>query len=270
MPELPEVETIRRSLGGIEGSCIRAVSASGASLRRSVPLAELESAVGKRITRTSRLGKYLLLHLSDGSCLVFHFGMSGTLLLRPALAPLQEHEHVAFALEPRGALVLHDPRRFGLVRVIARGEWPSELTMLGPDAWHGSYSAEDLFAHSRGRRASVKAWLMDQRTLAGLGNIYACEALHLAGIRPGRAAGRLTRAEVARLHRAIRTTLAEAIAAGGSSIADFRDSNGKPGYFQHRFRVYDRAGEPCRACGTTIRQRVLAGRSTFYCPRCQR
>lgn len=268
MPELPEVETIRRSLLPLRGATLTDVEVTFGQLRRPVTKGQLTPAVGERIVDLERHGKYLLVHLSRGLVLLFHFGMTGTLLVRgPGWQP-RTHDHVWLLLDSGAALVLNDPRRFGLVR-LAEGPELDELQGLGPDAWSGTYDGAWLFGRSRLRKTSVKNWLMDQRVLAGLGNIYATEALHRAGIRPGRAAGRLRRREAEALHLAIRTTLAEAIEAGGSSISDFRDARGYPGYFQHRFRVYERAGEPCFACGTRIRRRVLGGRSTFYCPTCQ-
>lgn len=269
MPELPEVETIRRSLVSVEGARITRVQGRCVQLRQPLTTEDLRPALGQRIVGSSRRGKYLLLHLLDGAGLLFHFGMSGTLLVRAQAEPRREHDHLVLELEQGTSLVFHDPRRFGLVRFVANAEEPSEFAQLGPDAWCDPYDAEYLFAQSRHRRLAVKAWLMDQRVIAGLGNIYASEALFRAGIRPGRQARRLSRSECARLHWAIRTTLAEAITAGGSSISDFLDAQGRPGYFQHRFQVYERERQPCLHCGSPIRRRVLAGRSTYYCPRCQ-
>lgn len=268
MPELPEVETIRRSLLPLRGARLIGVEVASGQLRRPVAAAQLAPAIGTRIEDFERRGKFLLAHLSEGLVLLFHFGMTGTVLVREQGWCPRAHDHLWVNLDSGQVLVVNDPRRFGLVRLAPKGEL-EELRRLGPDAWSDAYDGAWLFAQSRARKTAVKNWLMDQRVLAGLGNIYATEALHRAGIRPRRAAGRLRRSEAEALHRAIRVTLAEAIEAGGSSISDFRDARGRPGYFQHRFRVYERAGQPCFSCGAPIRRCILAGRSSFYCPACQ-
>ncbi|MCX8073581.1 MAG: bifunctional DNA-formamidopyrimidine glycosylase/DNA-(apurinic or apyrimidinic site) lyase [Candidatus Binatia bacterium] len=268
MPELPEVETIRRSLVPCLGAEIALVKVHEPRLRRPVDEAALQAAAGCRISALERQGKYLILALSNEQILLLHFGMSGTLRLVPPDRAPEEHDHVEFFLADGRRCVVNDPRRFGLVWLGPR-EAASELAGLGPDALAAEFSPDYLRWASRRTARSIKNLLLDQRVVAGIGNIYANEALFVAGIRPSRSARRLTRAEIDRLHGALQVTLEEAIAAGGSSIADFHDSNGRPGYFQHRFRVYDRAGKPCGVCAAPVRRVVHTGRSSFYCPRCQ-
>lgn len=270
MPELPEVETTRRSLlPHVAGRRIRAVTVRERRLRR--PLADDFAAQlrGRRIAGAERRGKYLLFPLDDGRDLLVHLGMSGSLCLVPAATPPAAHDHVVIALEDGPALVFNDPRRFGLLRIGARAEL-DELRRVGPDPLLEAPTAEAWRALTRGRRQPIKTLLMDQRRLAGVGNIYASEALFAAGIRPRRRAASLTRAERQRLGAALQAVLARAVALGGSSISDYRDGEGNAGYFQIHHAVYDRAGQPCGRCATPIKRLVLGGRSTFYCPHCQR
>jgi formamidopyrimidine-DNA glycosylase len=224
--------------------------------------------IGRTIATIERRGKYLLLHLSGGQCLLAHLGMSGALLLQPRGVALRRHDHVRIQLSGGQQLTYNDPRRFGLLRVGGEHEF-AELRNVGPDPSSDAFALEQLVTLARGRKRPVKNLLMDQRALGGIGNIYANEILFRAGIRPGRQARRLTRRELTVLLRATRTVLRSAIRLGGSSISDYRDSDGNPGYFQLRLRVYDRAGQPCPHCATPIRRLVHAGRSSFYCPRCQ-
>jgi formamidopyrimidine-DNA glycosylase len=269
MPELPEVETIVEELrGAVVGRRIVAVTVRERRLRRLVA-PDLGTTITSRcITGVQRRGKFVLVAL-DGGCLelVAHLGMSGTLALRTAEAPARTHDHVVIALDDGRRLVLNDPRRFGLLSVQPVDRFP---TRLGLEPLGESFTGAALAALARRRRRPIKNLLMDQSLIAGLGNIYANEILATAGVRPGRAAGRLRRREHDAVVAATRTVLQEAIGRRGSSISDFRDLGGNPGGFQDRFLVYDRAGQPCRRCRTSIRQRVMAGRSTFYCPKCQR
>ena len=269
MPELPEVETVRRSLLPLVGRRIDAVDVVEPRLRRKVPADLAARVTGRRIERLERRGKYLLFHLSGGESLLTHLGMSGALLLQPAGTPPQAHDHLRFHLSGRMQLSYNDPRRFGLMRA-GKVDDHVELRNVGPDPLSASFSLADLAALSHGRKKPVKNLLMDQRLLGGIGNIYANEILYRAGIRPGRAARRLTRAELAALLHAMRAVLNNAIRLGGSSISDYRDGEGRAGHFQLRLRVYDRAGKPCRRCATPIRRAVHAGRSSFYCPNCQK
>jgi len=269
MPELPEVETVRRSLLPIVGRRIVRVDVVEPRLRRRVASDFAARITDHVIDAIDRHGKYLLFRLSSGECLLAHLGMSGALLLQPGGTAAEPHDHVRFIFADGEQLTYNDPRRFGLLRVGRMTEL-AELRNVGPDPLADDFAVADLAALARGRKKPVKNLLMDQQGLGGIGNIYANEILFRARIRPGRQARRLTRAELARLHEATRAVLAHAIELGGSSISDYRDGGGRPGYFQLRLAVYDRAGEPCRRCRTPIRRAVHAGRSSFYCPICQR
>jgi len=269
MPELPEVETVRRSLLSIVGRRVEAVEVIEPRLRRPVARDFARRLVGRIIERIERQGKYLLFPLSGGEYLLAHLGMTGALLLQPAGTPLQPHDHVRLRLSGDVQLTYNDPRRFGLLRAGALDEL-TELSNVGPDPLANGFSPQQLAALARGRKRPVKNLLMDQRALGGIGNIYANEILFRAGIRPSRPARRLTRRELSALLAATRAVLQSAIRHGGSSISDYRDSEGRTGYFQLRLRVYDRAGRPCPRCGTPIRRTVHAGRSSFYCRKCQK
>lgn len=269
MPELPEVETVRRTLAPLVGRCITAVDVRERRLRRPIQPGFAAALAGRTITAVDRRAKYLLFGLSGDAVLLAHLGMSGSLVLHPRGAPRRAHDHVVFSLSGGLELSFHDPRRFGMLRVAAPDDLP-ELKELGPDPVAAPPSPEALAAMARGRRKPVKNFLMDQRTLGGIGNIYASEILFLAGVRPGRAAGRLRRADIARLLEATARVLREAIELGGSSISDYRNGRGEPGYFQLRLKVYNRAGEPCPSCSAPVKRTVHAGRSSYYCPRCQR
>lgn len=270
MPELPEVETVRRSLAPhVLGRRITAVEVRDRRLRRPVAGDFEARLVGRRIGDLGRRGKYLLFELDDGQTLLAHLGMSGSLHLRERGGEAARHDHVVIEIDGSAAVVLNDPRRFGVMRV---GESTAfeELRSIGPDPLTTSRSADDWRREVRRRRMPIKSLLMDQRFLAGIGNIYANEMLFEAGIRPRRMASRLSRDELRRLESAMRLVLEKAVALGGSSISDFSDARGKPGYFQIHHAVYDRGGAPCPRCASPIRRVVVGGRGTFYCPRCQR
>ena len=269
MPELPEVETVRRSLLPIVGARIDSVEVREPRLRRVVAHDFALRLTGRVIHGIERRGKYLLFQLSEDEALLSHLGMSGALLLQPAGTPPETHDHVSLHLSDGRQVTFNDPRRFGLMRV-GRADEFEELGNVGPDPLSDDFSVHDLAALARGRKKPVKNLLMDQRALGGIGNIYANEILFRAGIRPGRQARRLTRTELQRLFDATRDILRRAIRLGGSSISDYRDGDGRPGYFQLRLKVYDRAGKPCARCRTPVRRAVHAGRSSFYCPACQR
>jgi formamidopyrimidine-DNA glycosylase len=269
MPELPEVETIRRSLLPIVGTRIEAVEVREPRLRRVVERDFAARLAGRLIHGIERRGKYLLFQLSGDEALLAHLGMSGALLLQPAGTFAETHDHVCLRLSDGRQVTFNDPRRFGLMR-IGRPHELVELGNVGPDPLSDAFSVRDLAAVARGRKKPVKNLLMDQRALGGIGNIYANEILFRAGIRPSRQARRLTRDDLQRLFAATRAVLSSAIRSGGSSISDYRDGSGRPGYFQLRLKVYDRAGQPCLRCRTKIRRVVQAGRSSFYCPVCQR
>ena len=271
MPELPEVEITRR---GIEPHVLQqtvtAVIVRERRLRWPIP-AELPQRLNNQvIDSVSRRGKYLLLGTASGSALL-HLGMSGSLRVLPPASIWRKHDHVALELGNGLSLRLHDPRRFGALLWVE--EPPTAhalLANLGPEPLGNEFHAGHLYRLSRGRRAPVKHFIMDSRVVVGIGNIYANEALHLAGIDPRRAAGRVAMARYERLVVAIRQVLGAAIEQGGTTLRDFLGSNGEPGYFRQRLRVYERAGQPCHNCGTAIIGRRLGQRSTYYCNRCQR
>jgi formamidopyrimidine-DNA glycosylase len=274
MPELPEVETIRRSLEPrLAGRRIEEVRVRERRLREPVPAARLRRlARGRRIVGLARRAKYLEILLDGDLCLLVHLGMSGRLQLRRRGEPFEPHVHVVFALEGGLDLRFRDPRRFGLVDFVpARARAADRrLRDLGPEPLSGECTADYLFERSRGLRRPVKNFLMDARHVAGVGNIYACEALFRAGIHPRRAAGRIGRASWARIAASLTEVLGAAILQGGTTINDFEDGDGNEGWFQVSLAVYGRAGEPCPCCRRPVRARVLAGRSTFFCSRCQR
>lgn len=274
MPELPEVETVLRGLAPhLEGQRFQGARVREPRLRWPVS-PELPGLLpGCTLLAMERRGKYLLFHLlrhGRKHCLLAHLGMSGSLRLCPASQPPDRHDHLDLLLEGGLCLRLRDPRRFGAILWTDTPESHPLLAGLGVEPLSDTFDGAFLHGLCRGRKTSVKALIMDAHKIVGIGNIYANEALFHAGIRPGMAAGRLSRARCERLATAIRDTLRRAIRAGGSSLRDFVDGHGRPGYFQQTYYVYGRAGEPCRACGTLIRQAVQGGRSTFYCPTCQK
>ena len=289
MPELPEVETVRRGLVPVmEGHVIARAEVRRPDLRRPFPPHLAERLTGARVLRLGRRSKYLLAELSSGETMIVHLGMSGRILVAPPggvggavigdhvhdHGRIARHDHLILTMETGARVTLNDARRFGAVDLVPTAEAAAHplLADLGPEPMGNGFSEETLGAALKGRRTPVKAALLDQRLIAGLGNIYVCEALHRAGIDPRRQAGRIAAPRVGALARAIREVLAEAIAAGGSSLRDYRQTDGELGYFQHAFRVYGREGEPClrEGCGGTVRRIVQAGRSSFFCPRCQR
>lgn len=272
MPELPEVETVRRTLAPALGVRVTEIWTSGLPLRtQPVDLAALRRAArGKVLEGVRRIGKYLLLDFSTRSVVV-HLGMSGRLRLFARDAPNPPHTHVVFRMGER-ELRFSDPRRFGQVSVAVRGaerDHPS-LAELGPDPLVDTVDGDLMYELCQTRRP-VKLLLLDQRALAGIGNIYASEALWEARIRPTLPAQRLSRARAAALAAAVRAVLERALGNGGTSLRDFVDADGRQGEHSHYLRVYDRGGERCprRGCGGTIRRTVLGGRATFHCPRCQ-
>ena len=275
MPELPEVETTRR---GIEphllGRRVGAVVLRRADLRWPIPPEIGTLLPGQRIDAVERRAKYLLLRTAAGSALL-HLGMSGMLRVLPpdALAGTHDHVDIALAAEPgRPARVLRftDPRRFGCLLWQPPGQTHALLAALGPEPLTDAFDGDLLWHLSRGRRAAVKLFLMDNAVVVGVGNIYASESLFAAGIDPRRAAGAVSRTRYARLAAEVKRILAWAIERGGTTLRDFLNPDGAPGYFFRELNVYGRAGEPCKACGTAIKQAVLGQRSTFWCPRCQK
>ncbi len=270
MPELPEVETVRRGLAeAVTGRRIMAVEVRERRLRRPLERGFATALTGRRIERVHRRAKYLLLDLDDGASWLVHFGMTGTLVVLPAAEPRLTHTHVVAVLDDGRTLRFHDPRRFGLMRV-GPADSLDELAALGPEPLDPGFSGAFLHEIARRQRRAVKSLLMDQQVVAGLGNIYVNEILFAAGVRPSRRTSRVTRADADRIVAETARVLQEAIALRGSSISDYRDERGEPGAFQHTFRVYERDGQPCPQCATPIRRRVIVGRSSFYCPGCQR
>ena len=271
MPELPEVETTRRELAPrLIGQRISRVLIREPRLRWPIPPELAERLEGHRITGLGRRAKYLLASTRDGTALI-HLGMAGSLRIVAADEPPGRHDHVDWRLEGGQCLRYRDPRRFG---AMLWWEGPPAghplLSRLGPEPFSDAFHGEWLYERSRGRRAAVKSFLMDGRIVAGMGNIYANEALFEAAIHPQRPAGRISRARYERLAAVIRGILARSIGAGGTSFRDYVRTDGEPGRYQARLMVYDRAGEPCLRCGAALRGSVVGQRSTVWCPRCQR
>jgi formamidopyrimidine-DNA glycosylase len=271
MPELPEVETVRRGLQRLLGAKARIarVELKRADIRRPIPRRLPAALKGARILGVARRAKYLLFRTTQGTMLS-HLGMTGSWRVAPA-GDERIHDHLYLHLEDGRRLAFRDPRRFGLVDLLPPEGRCVDLDGLGPEPLdEGEFSAEALARACRGRRAPIKAVIMDQSVVVGIGNIYAQEALFRAGIRPSRQAGSLDARRIAALVHELREVLTEAIGAGGSTISDFRQAGGESGYFQTRFRVYGRAGEPCPACGNALAGATVGGRGTSWCRRCQR
>lgn len=268
MPELPEVETTVRGLEAVLlGRRLRRVETRRADLRRAFPENLGQRLTGATVTGLRRRAKFGLIDTDRGDTLVFHLGMSGRWRIDPA--ELGAHDHLLIEAEDGRRLALNDPRRFGsvdLVRTDALDEW-GPISSLGPEP--SDLDAAGMKKRLSGRKAAIKLLLLDQSIVAGLGNIYVCEALYRARINPRRAGGRLSLDRLAKLVVAIREVIGQAIAAGGSSLRDFASPGGELGYFSNSFAVYDREGMPC-GCGGTVRRLAQGGRSTFYCPSCQR
>jgi formamidopyrimidine-DNA glycosylase len=274
MPELPEVEVLRRSLEPhLVGDRILRVEVRARALREPLRRGALRrGAQGRMIAGLRRRGKYLLIDLEGGTTLLLHLGMSGRLTLVPAGIRREAHEHLAFHLASGRRLRFRDPRRFGLVLALATAglDRDPHLAPLGLEPLAPGFSGPALRRLAAGRRAPIKSFLMDARRVVGVGNIYATESLHRAGIHPSRAAGALSAERWRRLARAVREVLRRAIRQGGTTLNDFADGQGRQGEFQVDLAVYGREGEPCPRCGAPVRRLVQSGRSTFYCPRCQR
>ncbi len=274
MPELPEVEVLRRSLEPhLLGDRIERVEVRNPELREPVETARLRRAVqGREIRSLRRRSKYLLIDLEGERTVVIHLGMSGRLTLVPADTPREPHEHVAFYLASGRRLRLRDPRRFGLVFALRTADLAGDphFAHLGEEPLEAGFSGEFLARAAAGRRGPVKAFLMDARVVVGVGNIYASESLYRAGVHPVRPVSRISLQRWDRTAESVVAVLRQAIAEGGTTLNDFADGEGRSGYFQVSLAVYDREGEPCLECGRPVRRMVQAGRSTFYCCRCQR
>ena len=285
MPELPEVETVRRGLQpALEGARLERVQARRPDLRFPLPQGFVQRLTGARVDKLERRAKYLLARLDRGDTLVMHLGMTGRFEIegsdrskpgafRQEASTEDKHAHIVFETDTGRRITFFDARRFGYMDLIPTDalEQHPWFAGLGPEPLGPDFSAERLEEALAGKIQNIKATLLDQRIVAGLGNIYVCEALFRARISPFTAAGRISRMRLERLVQAIREVLEEAIEAGGSTISDYAGADGALGYFQHRFQVYGREGEPCvRPCKGMVRRVVQAGRSTFYCPSCQR
>ncbi|MEO0833900.1 MAG: bifunctional DNA-formamidopyrimidine glycosylase/DNA-(apurinic or apyrimidinic site) lyase [Pseudomonadota bacterium] len=289
MPELPEVETVRRAIApALDGATLVNIVCRRPDLRFAFPPRFSQILGGSGVRAVGRRGKYLLVDLDIDKTLIMHLGMSGrfrveaqtgTLLKTAAYVHAVKtdpiHDHVVFETHgPNGTAVItyNDPRRFGFMDLVPSGDIENcrHFHAMGPEPLGNSFTEASLIEALRGKNTPVKNALLDQRVVAGLGNIYVCEALYRAGISPKRKAGRIGGQRLAVLHREIVAVLREAIEAGGSSLRDFASTDGQLGYFQHAFQIYDREGQVCHGCGAAIRRVVQAGRSTFYCATCQR
>jgi formamidopyrimidine-DNA glycosylase len=270
VPELPEVETTRRGIrGALRGRHIVELVVREPRLRWRIDASLPALLTGRVVRDVRRRAKYLLIDL-DGGTLILHLGMSGSLrVLAPATA-LRPHDHYDLLVDSGRCLRFNDPRRFGSLHWVAgdANEHPL-LAGLGPEPLESSFDADYLVARARRRKVAIKQFLMDQKVVVGVGNIYASEALHRAGINPRRPAGRIARPRYEALVGAIRQVLGEAIRQGGTTLRDYVNADGTPGYFRQKLYVYERTGKPCRRCRTPIRQIVQGQRSTYFCPRCQ-
>lgn len=281
MPELPEVETVRRGLAPVmEGAVIAAAAVNRPDLRWPFPPNMAERLTGQTVTALRRRSKYILADLSSGETLIIHLGMSGRMLVSGQIlgqfyenhpAPTK-HDHVVLDMDNGTRVTFNDARRFGAMDLTATPDTEKHWLIrdIGPEPLGNAFSESSLKARLKNRATPIKTALLDQKNVAGLGNIYVCEVLHRAGINPTSLSGQLSGPRVASLVPIIRAVLTEAIDAGGSSLRDYRQTDGELGYFQHTFRVYDRAGAPCLTCATPIARIVQSGRSTFYCPFCQK
>ncbi len=276
MPELPEVETTRRGLARVlEGRILAEVEVHNRALRFPLPRGFAARLRGRRIERLDRRGKVILAHLDDGAVWLTHLGMSGRMRVLAGAPPVREkHDHLVFTTDGGHQIRFNDARRFGFMDLVAGDRLAANrhLKFLGAEPLSDDFTAASLSAALAGRRSTIKAALMDQRVVAGLGNIYVCEGLYWAGISPRRGAHGCAGVRAQRLVPVLKRVLTEAIAAGGSSLRDFRQTDGELGYFQASFAVYGREGEPCPRCagGCTVRRIVQSGRSTFYCATLQR
>lgn len=279
MPELPEVETVRRGLAPrMVGHRIARLIQRRKDLRVPLPRQFATRVEGRTVQAIDRRAKYLLLRLDDGQTLIVHLGMSGRMTLHDSRSaaehPFERHDHVVFELDDGWQVRFNDARRFGLMLLVATDtvEKHKAFKGLGPEPLDDTFDGAVLAGRLRGRRTPIKAALLDQKTLVGVGNIYACEALYMSGISPRRSAHTVQGDRADRLVAAIKQVLLRSINDGGSTLRDHVQPGGELGYFQTRFKVYDRLGAPCptKNCGHLVKRLVQAGRSTFYCARCQR
>jgi len=283
MPELPEVETVRSGLApSMEGQVITQADVNRPDLRWPFPENMAQRLTGARVNALRRRSKYVLADLDSGETLIIHLGMSGRMTVsgdplgqfhRDHPAP-EKHDHVVFHMDNGARITFNDPRRFGAMDLAVTAQLDDHwlIKPIGPEPLGNAFDESYLIEKLAGKNTPIKTALLDQRILAGLGNIYVCEVLYRAGINPKRKAGALSKPRVATLVPIIRDVLSEAIAAGGSSLRDYRQADGELGYFQHGFQAYDRENHPCQTpdCTGTIARITQSGRSTFYCPQCQR
>ncbi|WP_409432473.1 bifunctional DNA-formamidopyrimidine glycosylase/DNA-(apurinic or apyrimidinic site) lyase [Litorimonas sp. RW-G-Af-16] len=278
MPELPEVETVMRGLSPVmEGFVFEGVTLNRPDLRFPFGDDFVARVQGQTLSKLSRRAKFLQAELSSGERLFMHLGMSGRFTIDAAPTAdfvhthntNPKHDHVVFQMSSGARVTFNDPRRFGFMELVAANA-PYRLDDLGPEPLSNQFNAPDLRQRLKGKKSKIKAALLDQHVVAGLGNIYVCEALFRTGITPRRGAGRLTVTETETLVRHIKDVITEAIAAGGSSLRDFANTDGDLGYFQHTFSVYGREGQPCQTCNAPITRIVQSGRSSFYCRACQK
>jgi len=271
MPELPEVETTRRGISPhVLNKSISEVIIRQYRLRWPVMRSLNSKLIGQKISQLDRRAKYLIFHLQRG-CMILHLGMSGSLRVLNKSAPPEKHDHVDIIFHDHCCLRFRDPRRFGSIHWTGREPLQHRLLRrLGPEPLGELFTAEHLYGNSRNRNQPVKTFIMDSRIVVGVGNIYASEALFASGIHPKRKAGNVSLSRYGSLTGSIKHVLNEAVKKGGTSLRDFVNSDGRPGYFRHELNVYDRAGQPCKLCLTEIKRFTLGQRSTYYCPECQR
>ena len=276
MPELPEVETIRRGLSkAMTGQLINEVIVRRTDLRRPLPDGFVETVRGKKILTIDRRAKYLLMRLENDVVVLIHLGMSGRMVIELGTDPQipnRKHEHIVFVLENNNIIRFSDPRRFGLIEISHAKDLSSHqlLKDIGPEPLSTEFNSLMLANRLQGRKTPIKSVLLDQGVVAGLGNIYVCEGLFIAGLSPMRSANTITLKQASILVKKTKELLLDAIKSGGSTLKDHVSATGEMGYFQHKFKVYGRAGHPCPICEEPIRRIVQAGRSTFFCSECQR
>ena len=270
MPELPEVETTVAGLRKVlDGETIARAHAYRADLRWPIPVDLRQRLTGAMITGLSRRAKYGLIHTDRDDVLIFHLGMSGRWRVDPS--EIEKHDHFVMETDSGRLVALNDPRRFGSLDIVpaAQMETYKPFVGMGPEPLSDAFDAGVLQAALKGRAAPIKAMLLNQNIVAGLGNIYVCEALHMSGISPGTVSAKISKARLEQLVISIKNVLTSAIAAGGSTLRDFAAPDGELGYFAKDWLVYGREGQDC-VCGATVKRRIDSGRSTFYCPKCQR
>lgn len=272
MPELPEVEVICRGLAPLlEGEHLTSVSFGSQKLRRPTPPPEaIRTVMGQKISSVKRRAKYIIITLANSAKIIIHLGMTGRLGIFPESAPVAKHDHAFWLLANQMELRFNDTRRFGSIQIAQPAEDHNVIFAdLGPDPFWGSFSGEYLKAKAANRKMAVKNFLMDNRIVVGIGNIYASEILFATGINPETQAGKIKLPDWRQIVSKSREILADAISQGGTTISDYVNSRGEKGYFQVRLKVYGRQGQPCRQCGESIRKSIIGGRATFFCPVCQ-